>query len=436
VSGKSDAANKDPHEAQLRLEKIRFFGTVDCRFYPDAVRTLVTALRTDGSEAVRHEAAQVLSRVSSANPKMIEALDACVSGLEKDGHPAEHSLRVRCAAALALERCLANYLPPANNDGAFRPNGELKRAEASSQAANTSTGVRNINAEIPPEFKLPQKSATTNTLKLATSPNPPNPSRESLVSAWRTLREFNQLLGLDHTHPSGKSSTQVIKNSTGSGIPPVAPSVMAAAQPAAIASGPMYPTTGGRVSSVLSMTAATSIIVVPTAKAEPIVPRALAMETTLPAPLPLPSGLTPVKEASSQEVVAIPVAPATPPHVSPASLTDIVPVAQPAKTVTTTSVTALATQLLYAADPLERHAAIRQLLQHDWHKNPVIVSVLLAGAKTDAVAAVRVDCLRHLASYHMSHPQVLDDLAAMMDDEDPWIRDEAIKALAQLKAKP
>jgi hypothetical protein len=82
---------------------------------------------------------------------------------------------------------------------------------------------------------------------------------------------------------------------------------------------------------------------------------------------------------------------------------------------------------------MDRHNAIRQMVRMDWQKNPIIVSALLAGAKSDTSAAVRVDCMRHLAAYQMVHPQVLMDLGSLTQDSDPWVREEAVKALAQLK---
>jgi hypothetical protein len=60
------------------------------------------------------------------------------------------------------------------------------------------------------------------------------------------------------------------------------------------------------------------------------------------------------------------------------------------------SITPFITQVLYGSTAMEKHAAIRQLMQFDWQKNPIIMSALLAGAKNDSIPAVRVDCLRHL----------------------------------------
>jgi len=87
-------------------------GTVDCRYYADAADKLILALRTDGVECVRLEAAWALGSGCCCQPKVVEALDITVAGLETDGNPAERSPRVRDAAAAALANCLA-CAPPA-----------------------------------------------------------------------------------------------------------------------------------------------------------------------------------------------------------------------------------------------------------------------------------------------------------------------------------
>src|SRR5207302_7300214 len=110
--------------------------------------------------------------------------------------------------------------------------------------------------------------------------------------------------------------------------------------------------------------------------------------------------------------------------------------APPATAATPNPIAPVVVQVLQGATPAERHAAIRQLVRFDWQKNPVVVSALLAGAKSDPAPIVRVDCLRHLAAYQMAHPQVLAEVAAMTQDSDSWVREEAGKALAQLKQAP
>jgi hypothetical protein len=90
-------------------------------------------------------------------------------------------------------------------------------------------------------------------------------------------------------------------------------------------------------------------------------------------------------------------------------------------------------KLLYGATEKERHAAVRELIKYEWKANPVVASALLLGAKSDTSSAVRVDCIRHIAAHKITHPQIIIELGAMMEDSDMWVRDEAAKAISQLK---
>jgi hypothetical protein len=112
VEGASAQAKKDALEAKARRQAVRYLGTLDCRYYPEAEGALIAALRTDGVECVRWEAAMMLGKGCCCSKKIMEALTISVSSSEKDGNPAERSERVRMAAALALDRCLACYCEP------------------------------------------------------------------------------------------------------------------------------------------------------------------------------------------------------------------------------------------------------------------------------------------------------------------------------------
>ncbi len=112
VEGASAQAKKDAAEAKARRSAVRYLGTLDCRYYPEAEGALIAALRTDGVECVRFEAALVLGKGCCCSANIIKALTHAVSCSEKDGNPAERSDRVRFAACLALERCLACYSEP------------------------------------------------------------------------------------------------------------------------------------------------------------------------------------------------------------------------------------------------------------------------------------------------------------------------------------
>lgn len=99
----------DQKAAAKRRDAVRFLGTIDCHWYPEAEAGLVAALRIDRSECVRFEAARSLARGCCCTKTTIEALSICVSGSDRDGNPSENSLRVQLMALEALQRCVGSY---------------------------------------------------------------------------------------------------------------------------------------------------------------------------------------------------------------------------------------------------------------------------------------------------------------------------------------
>ena len=106
--GAAARIKQDEAEAKARREAVRYLGTVDCRYWPEAEEALIGALRADKNECVRWEAALALQRGCCCTTKVIEALNITVSGSERDGQPAERSPRVIEAASLALSLCTAD----------------------------------------------------------------------------------------------------------------------------------------------------------------------------------------------------------------------------------------------------------------------------------------------------------------------------------------
>ncbi len=112
-------------DAKKRRLTVRYLGTVDCRYWPEAEAALVTALRSDPNECVRWEAAHALAHGCCCTKPVIEALVVCVSKSDKDKHPAETSPRVLDQAQVALDHCLGRYTqvvtPPESNQRPERP---------------------------------------------------------------------------------------------------------------------------------------------------------------------------------------------------------------------------------------------------------------------------------------------------------------------------
>jgi hypothetical protein len=401
VGGAADAIKKDALEAKVRREKVRFLGTVDCRYYPDAVGALTAALRTDGSECVRYEAALALSRGCCCNQKTIDALETSVSGTDRDGNPAERSVRVRCAAAIALERCLACYIPPPAETDSVDPI-EPKPVE-------------------PLPLPIEKKPATGVTAKKQEkNPDLRMPSKESVERAWQTLNDFNALLAAEAPmaaiHRGDRASVyQIIKGAIESPEPAMMPAGTHPAMPVPMATDPGTPVFQAPAAqpgrSFLGQPRAEPILTVEPVVSQPASSRAPVEPPAVPkTPSALPTSMTPPAPAGEARVV-VPSAPSS-------GGTPLAP---------------MINQLLRGSNPSERLAAAREIAGHDWQKNPAVPSMLILGAKNDASPLVRVECIRQIAAGQMAHPQVLSELEALAKDSDTTVSAEAAKALGQLK---
>jgi hypothetical protein len=107
--GAAAAIMADEAGAKARRAAMRYLGTVDCHYWPEAEAALIGGLRTDKNECVRWEAAMSLGKGCCCTRKTIEALKLVVEGSEIDGNPAETSDRVRATALAALQHCLSCY---------------------------------------------------------------------------------------------------------------------------------------------------------------------------------------------------------------------------------------------------------------------------------------------------------------------------------------
>jgi hypothetical protein len=106
ASGAAARIKQAEADAKARRAAVRYLGTVDCHYWPEARDALVNALRADTNECVRWEAAMALGRGCCCNKETVRALSITVSGTDEDGNPTETSERVRAAAAGALDHCL------------------------------------------------------------------------------------------------------------------------------------------------------------------------------------------------------------------------------------------------------------------------------------------------------------------------------------------
>ncbi len=107
------AARIKAEEAQAgaKIADLEYLATKNCKRYPEAEAALINGLRAEKNECVRLAAARGLARGCCCTAKVVKALTLTVNGSTADGFPAEDSPRVRLAAFVALERCVANCAP-------------------------------------------------------------------------------------------------------------------------------------------------------------------------------------------------------------------------------------------------------------------------------------------------------------------------------------
>lgn len=107
AEGAAARIKADEAAAKQRRAAVRYLGTVDCHYWPEAQDALIAALRGDRNECVRWEAAMALGSGCCCTKATVKALSIAASSSEEDGNPSETSDRVKGAAYAALQHCLA-----------------------------------------------------------------------------------------------------------------------------------------------------------------------------------------------------------------------------------------------------------------------------------------------------------------------------------------
>lgn len=401
VAGPAAQGKKDAAEAAKRRADVKYLGTLDCRYYPEASKALADALRTDPSECVRYEAALALSRGCCCNQTTIAALTASVSGYESDGNPGERSARVRCTAAVALEKCLACHVQYGSPDD-LKPDEDCpkKKAEPKKEGEQPKDGEKG-------EDKKDAKQA-------ACGPCGP-PTAKQIDRAKAVLAAFVETYSTTAA-VYGQPLASGSRASTG---------ILEAGSVQAKAPAPIYSPAPVPAPVVARVPAAPPVKMAEAPAPAPTVSRVRFKQDEVDATKPAVTG-----PAVVPAVEAAPV----PLTTEPKKLAVDPPAAKPATdSVDAKAVEGLVHRVLLSESTADQHAAIRQLVKYDWAAHPMVASCLVAGAKSTAHSAVRVDCIRHLAHHGMSHKDVLAALDDLSADTDSWVRDEAAKACEVLK---
>lgn len=424
VTGAEAIAKKDALEAKARREAVRYLGTLDCRYYPEAEASLIAALRTDRVECVRLEAAISFANGCCCTKKVMAALEICVSGSTKDGNPSERSERVRDFAYIALARCVACFQ-------------DVQEVE-----------VEKIEKEKPPTERK-EGGVTMNLTKA---------DRELIIQSRKTVAEYeakrqaSSSMPVQQTSlPKGQRSLfQIIRYGTEGSAPVQQPVMQPVSRP--ITSGPIMGPAPRELPQVkvsptpepmpVQQTKVLTLTVEP--KSELILPTTtesvpVTQKTEMPEVQPMTLTLIEEKPAAAEQPAAPADGIAAPAEMAapmPSPLTLTVTPSNPATIdqpkAPIDHIATLIDELMTGSTPNERHHAVRALANQDWRKSPQIVAGLVKAARLDSDRAVRVNAIRHLAVMKMDLPYVLEHLKYMQKDQDEWVAQESAIALQKL----
>lgn len=138
AQGAASRIQQEEANAAARRAAVKYLGTVNCKYFPEAEGALINALRGDTNECVRMEAAKSLLNGCCCSKKTMAALTITVNGSDKDGHPGEISECVRAIAYLALQKCVCKFVDtsdPKPTEASTDPKEKDKKEPEAKQAA-------------------------------------------------------------------------------------------------------------------------------------------------------------------------------------------------------------------------------------------------------------------------------------------------------------
>lgn len=470
AEGAAAQIKADEARAKARREAVRYLGTVDCRWWPEASAGLISALRTDRNECVRLEAALALQSGCCCTKQVIEALAVTVSGSDKDHNPRETSERVKWAAEGALQHCLACYesietvpeapvpatptpktpteqltVPPRkpverqDNPPERLPTlGAAEGGHIELSAYYTTTVDQMSLAQVVSDGRRAMAEHGKASPGLGTFPTGSQDLAHIFKSAMtpkggdanvKPVRE-PRTGGLFNRSPKAMSDASMSSKSMNE------PVVMAAEQetkvmslsgtpsgpttPAPTASAPGHKTIDFYASSTSSMTPAASAV----RDASPFrrmseggvnvvpMPTLVGQPPAGPPPTPLATAYRPATAAADRSAMAL--------------------MGQSAPAQAGPNVPQLSVVLKGSEFPSQRAWAAESLAAADWKSHPEVVATLLTAANQDPAGTVRAECVHSLARMKVNTPQVISAIQVLKGDVDSRVRNEAAQALMEM----
>ncbi len=469
VDGAAANAKKDALEAKERVKAVRYLGTLDCRYYPEAEMALIAALRTDRVECVRWEAALAFGRGCCCTRKVIEALEISVSGSERDGNPSERSERVREAAFFALNHCLACFREtPIEVDE--KDNKEKPPIEKKKGGELPAPKVTRTDREILDKARrtVAMYAAQRETAKHAPASAPQTVLPQGQRDLYHIIKFGAEGTGQPATQPAPQLITFQVPQSApavapqqlpaprettrGQSVPPAQPMPRVQNAPAAIPNHLQ-----NAPAAIPPRDNIPEAVVIPPDN-KPLAPAAAVVEPMDPTPAPMVLNLQPEAPARTPQPTTLHLQPPattlnlqppqsnlnlqppqsnsnlqrqpSPLNLQPQQSTPPAAIAKSRSDEETVS--NLIDAMLTGSTPNDRHQAIRSIVTQDWRKYPQIIAALVKTARLDSDRAVRVSAIRHLAALKIDAPYVFDHLKYMQKDQDSWVRQESTVALKKL----
>jgi hypothetical protein len=430
--------------AKARAAAVRYLGTVDCYYWPEAQDALITALRTDTNECVRLEAAWALMRGCCCTKEVIVALSETVNGGKRAGGPPEKSERVKDAAAAALSHCLSCYpvvplvppseaLPePKKPPEAPRTPAELPRSVTQTRADREfqlATFYKRVDAMTMEDAVARGRQALEESKKPAptTAMRPAGRMKEQSLAAL-----FARARGQTPT-PETPNHDEMIQTLS----PTAAPT-----KPVAATLEPPVAEDPGRQKGLINFHRTRPLPPSPWSNT-PATPQAAAPAASAASPyaaVVAPAG-SPHTAPPTTQVAALPAMPYAPPAPMPRpTITPVSYLTMPTEPVMTPPVEGapaakvqewlnVLTQSNY---PELRAFAASNLGKANLQTNPEVGAALLIAAQKDGVATVRVACIETLAKLRVQNGSVQATLQDLKADPDAQVRDAAYTALIRI----
>lgn len=470
AEGAANKIKKDEAEAKARRAAMRYLGTVDCHFWPEAEKELIGGLRADRNECVRWEAAMALGGGCCCTKRTIEALLISATGSDKDGNPSETCDRVRAAAFASLQHCLSCFSeevaadkkldkPPeapkpeapkdkpeklSGLDSSLQLTGYYDKLDAKPMSQTVSEARKAVSAGSGLSFKEHRKlpsgergmyNILAHSLDLLPMESKAVNLTQAPVASDAVVTSEQMPVGAEmkavHTESVPvKTVPMPVKMDKAPLFGPTTPLAKPAVDVKPVDVKPMLPATTKPVS-------AKPMDMKPMAAA-PVKPVDVKPTTVVKAPESKPMTFTPVE---SRPMVATPVA-AKPMDVKPMVMTPVTTTASQLPATMTTAAPVASTngpnpqQLLVVLRnsiyPFQREWAVDNLSNVDWRSNPEVVQALMSAARKDAAPTVRVMCIRALVKMKVDTVPVVTAIQALRSDPDPRVEHEAQAALTAL----